>query len=452
MDSRVYAFLLLCIILAANGDEDMPASIETEKIRDPKLSIFQVVKFANTHCTGTGTKNGTCYTSGECDNIGGSSEGTCADGFGVCCIVTITTGESLSTNNSYISIPSGISSGSHQYTVCPCSDDICRIKFDFTSFTLAGPITDQGSVVEDDTDVPNPASVATGTCATDTFQITSPSGRGSPVICGVNDNQHMFIDAAGSECLKVWAGIGETTTVTRGVELKVTQYRCGDEQGGPPGCLQYFENTSGKIRSFNFPDYSPGATVTYKVTHLINQHYKICFRRGNGKEILCMIPCSFTVGETGTIEGGAATSQPSFGLSLSDDEAGQSIVDTECSTDYIYIAATGFVDTIESEFASATSEQDEEPENDDPSRFCGRYFGTTDGGAAFLTAISLQTSVCTYTTPFEVGVNFDSHEICTNSGGPDTCEGALEEGNLGGGGGILGFSLCYIQHTPPITV
>ena len=23
---------------------------------------------------------------GECDNIGGSSEGTCADGFGVCCI------------------------------------------------------------------------------------------------------------------------------------------------------------------------------------------------------------------------------------------------------------------------------------------------------------------------------------------------------------------------------
>ena len=47
-------------------------------------------------------------------------------------LVTITSGESLSTNNSYISIPSGISSGSHHYTVCPCSDDICRIKFDFT--------------------------------------------------------------------------------------------------------------------------------------------------------------------------------------------------------------------------------------------------------------------------------------------------------------------------------
>jgi len=363
--------------LTANANEDKPISEETEKIRDPKLSIFQVVKFANTHCTGTGTKNGTCYTSGECDNIGGSSEGTCADGFGVCCIVTITTGESLSTNNSYISIPSGISSGSHQYTVCPCSDDICRIKFDFTSFTLSGPITDQGSVVLVDTDVPSAASVAVGTCATDTFQIISPSGRGSPVICGVNDNQHMIIDAAGSDCLKVWAGIGETTTVTRGVEVTVTQYRCGDEQGGPPGCLQYYENTSGKIRSFNFPDYSPGATVTYKVTHLVNQHYKICMRRGNGKEVICYAPCTLVTGTTGTTAGAAASAQPSFGLSLSPTIVGQGTVDVACSTDYLYIPATKWLDSGETEFTTAISPQDNEPTSEDPSRFCGNYMVTS---------------------------------------------------------------------------
>ena len=34
----------------------------------------------------------------------------------------------------------------------------------------------------------------------------------------------MFIDAAGSDCLKVWAGIGETTSVTRGVEVKVSSH------------------------------------------------------------------------------------------------------------------------------------------------------------------------------------------------------------------------------------
>ena len=31
----------------------------------------------------------------------------------------------------------------------------------------------------------------------------------------------MFIDAAGTECLKLWAGIGATTTVTRGVTATV---------------------------------------------------------------------------------------------------------------------------------------------------------------------------------------------------------------------------------------
>ena len=34
----------------------------------------------------------------------------------------------------------------------------------------------------------------------------------------------MIIDAAGSDCLKVWAGIGETTSVTRGVEVTVSSH------------------------------------------------------------------------------------------------------------------------------------------------------------------------------------------------------------------------------------
>ena len=57
-----------------------------------------------------------------------------------------------------------------------------------------------------------------------------------------------------------------------------------------------------------------------------------------------------------------------------------------------------------------------------------------------------------YTTPFEVGVTFDSHEICTANTDPTTCESQVAASNLGGGGGILGFSLCYVQYTPPITI
>ena len=45
------------------------------------------------------------------------------------------------------------------------------------------------------------------------------------------------------------------------------------------------------------------------VTHLVNQHYKICIRRGNGKEVICYIPCTNVAGTTGTTAGNAATAQ-----------------------------------------------------------------------------------------------------------------------------------------------
>ena len=34
------------------------------------------------------------------------------------------------------------------------------------------------------------------------------------------------------------------------VFLKVSQYICGDDMGGPPDCLQYFTATSGKVARF----------------------------------------------------------------------------------------------------------------------------------------------------------------------------------------------------------
>ena len=47
--------------------------------------------------------------------------------------VTLTTGGSTSVNNSYIEVgaSTNLNVGDNLYTICPCSDDICRIKFDF---------------------------------------------------------------------------------------------------------------------------------------------------------------------------------------------------------------------------------------------------------------------------------------------------------------------------------
>ena len=54
-------------------------------------------------------------------------------------------------------------------------------------------------------------------------------------------------------------------------------------------------------------------------------------------------------------------------------------------------------------------------------------------------------------TPFELGVDFDDQEVCSANETPDECEALVESESKGGGGGILGFSLCYVQHVPPIS-
>ena len=48
------------------------------------VNIFSIVRFPNNPCQGTDS-NGTCYSAEECSHRGGSSVGSCASGYGVCC-------------------------------------------------------------------------------------------------------------------------------------------------------------------------------------------------------------------------------------------------------------------------------------------------------------------------------------------------------------------------------
>lgn len=50
------------------------------------ISLFSIVRFPNTACTTSTQLNGTCFTSAECSSNGGVGSGTCASGFGVCCV------------------------------------------------------------------------------------------------------------------------------------------------------------------------------------------------------------------------------------------------------------------------------------------------------------------------------------------------------------------------------
>ena len=55
----------------------------------PGFGLFSVVQFPNEECTTALDVNvkGICMNSDECTTRGGTSDGKCASGFGICCRV-----------------------------------------------------------------------------------------------------------------------------------------------------------------------------------------------------------------------------------------------------------------------------------------------------------------------------------------------------------------------------
>merc|ERR1712013_70565 len=149
-----YSFLLSllsCLSMAAHN--------KTEGVRGGKVfSLFSIVQFPNEACTSTsGTySNGTCFTANECSSNGGSANGNCASGFGVCCVFSISaSGSKINQNNSYIVNPSYPSNyaptstpSTVTYTINKSSNDICRIRLDYDTFKI--------SVKSDDREYHNP--------------------------------------------------------------------------------------------------------------------------------------------------------------------------------------------------------------------------------------------------------------------------------------------------------
>merc|ERR1712038_1522137 len=209
---------------------------DDEEVRDPKLiSTFQIVRFPNDPCVGTNSRNGTCYTSQECSSKSGTSAGSCADGFGVCCTFIINTCGSTSSENLTVwQSPTTVTTGSCPLTICPISDDICSLRLDFTTFTLTGPSTLSlanvrrrlGQPFHDHDDAQDATalqgSAFTTNCFVDDFYVTSPSPSSTPpAICGTETGQHMYVEADTDRCNMLRFSIGDATlaaqvTNTRG--------------------------------------------------------------------------------------------------------------------------------------------------------------------------------------------------------------------------------------------
>jgi len=416
--------LLLSVSLSTTRGEDVVTETketEIEGARDSKLlPIFQVVRFPNDICSGT-TRNGTCYTAEECSTKGGTNDGTCASGFGVCCIFALDCGGSASENSTYIVQASATAVTSPcTYTVCKCSNNICRLRYDFTTFVLANAVA--GTVTAADTAGTTAASqtgASIGDCLTDQFTISAPGSAGTPVICGANGGYHMILDAS-DDCHTVNFNIGGLTTTTRKWDIKVTQYACGDyDNSGWPGCLQYYTATSSNIQNFGYPTSS--TTVTTAVTHLSNQKYDICIRRAAGYCLICYTTSQVT--ETNT-----AAIQNSFGLSIGGiAKTASAQLNTDCSTDFLEIpfGNTAAIAAITTPSTTATNIH----------RFCGRFFSTISDDKDSLT-------VCSRHSPFRIGVNLDSDEA---TGATKAKEMANANEQNGIPGGIVGFQLTYYQ-------
>jgi len=412
--------------------------------RDGKaISLFNLVKFDNDVCAGA-TKNGTCYTKEECKDRGGKESKTCAEGFGVCCVLELKCGKSSSDNNTYLVETTPTASTGCTYTICPMASTICRIRYDFKEHTLANPSLATGAL----TSLASPSTGgviagATGHCLTDSFTIVNNGGASSPVICGANNkDQHMVLDSDGSGCQAAVFQIGGGTS-TRKWDIHVTQYTCEEadngSMGGPKGCLQYFNTDTGLLRSFNFPSAATvgtsgligTASLVTSFTHLANQDYKICIQKNQSKGRVCMMPIGTRATTAGTSDAGT------FGVSAKavtdkKDMEGSG-VNTQCTDDYLAFG-TGAHFATSATIAAIVNV----PATTDIFRVCGRAF---HNNPSIIKAPAL--TACFAKEPFAVRVHFDDTEKTAYPGATVAKETPLKEEWQGSVPGTIGFALVY---------
>jgi len=380
------------------------------------IGIFNIVKFPNSVCetTSTATPSGTCFTAEECTDKGGVASGSCADGYGVCCIIQLACGGTTSANCTYLTQASTTTppTAGCTYEICPVDSTINRIKLDLKMFSIAGtflPATHNAQHTDKES--------ATGSCRTDSLSVTGTRGP-YPVICGVNTGQHMIVDTDGSTCVKATFSYGMGSSA-RQYSIHVTQFASSNEMGGPPGCLQFYTGFSGMVSTFNWQ----GTATRTTSVHLQNHNYNVCVRQELGKCYICWAP---------TATGTANTNRGSFGLSVAS-TAGATAPNGQngdsCTTDFVVIEAG------ESEANAKTAAVDAGSSD----RFCGRFFGSGNPTS--------DSSICTRSTPFSLTVVTDGSEALTgtqaNANTNELADGAANMATAPFG--TQGFQLGFFQ-------
>ena len=91
------------------------------------FSLFSIVQFPNTECTTASSSQGTCYTGSQCTSRGGTADGSCASGFGVCCTFSNECNTETSQNGTYFNSPDTLSLVC-SLMISPMNDNICQVR------------------------------------------------------------------------------------------------------------------------------------------------------------------------------------------------------------------------------------------------------------------------------------------------------------------------------------
>jgi len=305
-----WASLSLCIVGAVIATPVSETKVESIEIKDDKsktfeveeaganrqeklFSVFQIVRFNNEECEGSDGNKGTCYTAAECSaKSGGTAKGSCAQGFGVCCVIALNpcqgttnavtstltfdvankpsecttdntdTSSSTKRRSSYRRKGRGSGPGEYDYLIQKANSAIVQLRLDFIKVELALP--DMGACTNDSIIIEH-ADKAT--------ELTLPME-----LCGILTDQHMYLGFREEDEIDVRFLLGDE--VAQNWQVLVRQLEETDDLYAPRGCLQYYFTstgstaaTSGNIHSFN----NNGGQGEM----LNDQRYTICIEQNN---------------------------------------------------------------------------------------------------------------------------------------------------------------------------
>jgi len=311
-----------------------------------------------------GQRNGTCFTTQECMDRQGSASGSCAAGFGVCCVFLASTcGSTVKENCTYVRNPGFPASTSGlatcTYNILKSDPEVCTLRLDFESFNLlAGSTTIEGDP---------------GFGCQDEFNVNGlGTAQRIPIICGSNNGQHIYVDLGNlpGDMATLSFTFGANSIGNRIWEIKVLQIESTSLSKPPPGCLQYLFGSEGTLQTFNFASGNG---------HLLDQDYSICIRQETGFCCIRFEPCptsdSWSLDTNGVIG------------------TGKSNVDSSCTGDFIEIEGSSSICNLLNSV----------------NRYCGSVLSDNN----FATGDNLP--VCDCTTPFIVRIRTDNQADAINT-------------------------------------